>query len=177
MAGFLKVLLHNVLQGPSTDPYPLGPTFSPDAIRGKVTIDPEKCMGCGICDYTCVAGAIHIDRREDGHTITVYQNSCCLCANCRKYCPAEAIVITDDWHSAHTHEEQYEKIEQQTITKEACKNCGTLIRPIPLELAHKLYDGKTDIDPEHVRLLCPKCRQLEDAKRTYQSLPKAAAAK
>ena len=166
------MLLRNALQGPSTDPYPFAPTFSPKEIRGQVVVDPEKCMGCGICDYTCVAGAIHIDKREDGHTITVYHNACCRCANCYKYCPVGAIYLTDNWHSAHDHAVQYEQIEQQVITKEHCLNCGEPIRPIPLELATRLYAGKDDIDPDHVRHLCPKCRQMEDARRLHNSLAK-----
>ena len=33
MAGFLKVLFRNLLEGPSTDPFPLGETFTPDRLR------------------------------------------------------------------------------------------------------------------------------------------------
>ena len=36
---------------------------------------------------------------------------------------------------------------------------------LPLKLAQKLYAHDEGIDPERVRLLCPKCRQLDDARR------------
>lgn len=166
MASFLKVLLRNVLQGPSTDPYPMGETFSPKNIRGNVVVNPELCLGCNMCVHVCTAGAIHIEHREDGHTITIYHNSCCHCANCRSYCPTGAITLTDNWHSAHLASEQYEQIEQKTIAKEPCSKCGALIRVLPLPMMEKLYAGKKDIDPDHVRHLCPNCRQLEDAERT-----------
>ena len=35
MAGFLKVLFRNLLEGPSTDPFPLGETFTPARLRGR----------------------------------------------------------------------------------------------------------------------------------------------
>ena len=83
MAGFLKILFRNLLQGPSTDPFPLGETFTPERLRGRVKIDPNLCMGCGVCRHVCAAGAINIRQKPDnsGYTITVWQNSCCLCAS------------------------------------------------------------------------------------------------
>ena len=41
MAGFLKVLFRNLLEGPSTDPFPLGETFTPERLRGKAVVDPD----------------------------------------------------------------------------------------------------------------------------------------
>lgn len=45
MAGFLKVLFRNLLEGPSTDPFPLGETFTPARLRGRAKVDPTLCMG------------------------------------------------------------------------------------------------------------------------------------
>ena len=167
MAGFLKVLFRNLLDGPSTDPFPLGPTFTPERLRGKVVIDPDLCMGCGVCRHVCTAGAIDIRPKEDnsGYSITVWRDSCCLCASCRHYCPTGAMSITNDWHLVHPESEKYEMLEQHTIDYVPCKHCGTLIRPIPLKLAECIYAHNAEISPEEIRLLCPKCRQLEDAKR------------
>lgn len=175
MAGFLKVLFRNLLEGPSTDPFPLGETFTPERLRGRAVVDPDLCMGCGICRHSCAAGAIHIGQLPDGSgfTITIWQNSCCLCASCRHYCPAGAMSISTDWHSAHTQAEKYKKLEQHTIKYEPCVACGALMRPIPKVLADKLYAWNTEIDPELTRKLCPKCRQIEDAKRNACVLPTA----
>ncbi|MDO5484042.1 MAG: hydrogenase [Desulfovibrionaceae bacterium] len=173
MAGFLKVLFRNLLEGPSTDPYPLGETFTPARLRGRVEVDPTLCMGCGICYHSCAAGAINISKLEDGsgYTITVWHNSCCLCASCRLYCPTGAMSLTNDWHSAHAEEDKFKRIEQHTIKYEPCSVCGTLIRPIPADMAQRIYAQKTDIDAEAIRHMCPKCRQLEDAKRTLSAFP------
>lgn len=175
MAGFLKVLFRNLLEGPSTDPFPLGETFTPDRLRGRAVVDPDLCMGCGICRHSCAAGAIHIGQKPDGSgfTITIWQNSCCLCASCRHYCPTGAMSISTDWHTAHVQAEKYDRLEQHTIKYEPCVACGALMRPIPKVLADKLYAWNTEIDPELTRKLCPKCRQIEDAKRNACVLPTA----
>lgn len=124
-------------------------------------------MGCGICRDVCAAGAINITHLDDdsGYTITIWQNSCCLCASCRHYCPTGAMSISTDWHSAHPEAEKFERLEQHTIKYEPCANCGTLMRPIPRHLAERLYAGNPELDPELIRRICPKCRQIEDCKR------------
>jgi formate hydrogenlyase subunit 6/NADH:ubiquinone oxidoreductase subunit I len=167
MAGFLKVLLRNVLEGPSTDPFPFGETFTPERLRGRAKVDPELCMGCGICRNSCTAGAINITPLSDGsgYTITIWQNSCCLCASCRHYCPTGAMSITNDWHSAHPEEEKFNRLEQHTIKYEPCAACGTLMRPVPAALARRLYAANPEIDSEKIRHLCPQCRRREDASR------------
>lgn len=168
MASFLKVLFRNLLEGPSTDPFPLGETFTPDRLRGKCVVDPELCMGCGVCKNACAAGAIDISKKEDGYTITIWRDSCCLCASCRHYCPTGAMSITNDWHHAHEDKDKYECIEQKTIKYEPCAHCGALIRPLPLVMAEKLYAFNKDVDADTIRHLCPKCRQLADARRIEQ---------
>ena len=167
MAGFLKVLLRNVLEGPSTDPFPLGETFTPKRFRGKVVLDPDLCMGCGICRHTCAAGAININVRNDmsGYDFTVWHNSCCLCASCRHYCPTKAITLTNDWHNAHEQGEKFTWMEQKFVPYLPCEGCGTPMRPLPLSVALRIYVNNPDIDPAHIIKLCPKCRQREDAQR------------
>lgn len=166
MSSFLKVLFKNVLEGPSTDPFPLGETFTPERLRGKCVVDPELCMGCGVCKSVCAANAIDITPKEDksGYTITVWRNSCCLCASCRHYCPTGAMSISNDWRHAHFQEEKYNVLEQHTIDYEPCANCGALIRPLPLKLAEKLYAQNKEIDAESIRRLCPQCRRIQDAR-------------
>lgn len=167
MAGFLKVLFRNLLDGPSTDPFPAGETFTPDRFRGKVKVDPELCMGCGICRHTCAAGAINISPRADqsGYDITIWHNSCCLCASCRHYCPTEAITLTTDWHNAHPQSEKFEWTEHQFMPYVPCEGCGAPMRRLPIHIAKKIYAFNTDIDLEKIIKLCPKCRQVEDATR------------
>lgn len=168
MAGFLKVLFRNLLEGPSTDPFPLGETFTPKRLRGKCVIDPDLCMGCGVCKNVCAAGAIDISQKTDGsgYTITVWRNSCCLCASCRTYCPTGAMTLVNDWHSAQPQAEKYQCLEQHEIDYVPCRSCGALFRPVPLKILQKLYAFNKELDAEKLQYLCPKCRQIEDARKT-----------
>ena len=86
---FLKILWDNLKKGPVTDAFPFGETYTPDRLRGRVEIDPALCVGCGTCVHVCAAGAINISKFEDGSgfEITVWRNSCCLCAQCRQPYP------------------------------------------------------------------------------------------
>ena len=95
---FLKILWDNLKKGPVTDAFPFGETYTPDRLRGRVEIDPALCVGCGTCVHVCAAGAINISKFEDGSgfEITVWRNSCCLCAQCRHYCPTKAVTLTND---------------------------------------------------------------------------------
>ena len=167
MIKFLKVLVDNVVKGPSTDPFPLGETFTPERFRGKVTIDPELCMGCGMCRHVCAAGAINITVRSDssGYDISVWHNSCCLCASCRQFCPTKAITLSNDWHNAHPQEDKFNWVEKKFIPYMHCSGCGSPMRLIPKHMLDGLYINNKDVDLEHIRGLCPTCRQIEDAKR------------
>lgn len=175
MAGFLKVLLNNLLQGPSTDPYPLGETFTPERVRARCVVDPEICVGCGMCRYSCAAGAINITKKPDnsGFTITIWRDSCCLCAACRHYCPTGAMSLNNDWHFAHPEAEKYTFLEQHTIDFVPCIECGNLMRPLPLKMAERIYAHDPNVEPDHIRRLCPQCRRLEDARRNERVYPEA----
>ncbi len=169
----MRVLFRNLLQGPSTDPFPAGETFTPERLRGKPVIDPDLCMGCGVCKSVCAGGAIDISPKEDqsGYTITVWHNTCCHCASCRHFCPTGAMSLNNNWHTTHDASEKYNLVEQHTINYEPCARCGAMIRPLPAKLAEKLYKSNPDVDPEQVRHLCPKCRQLDDAHRVENKKP------
>ncbi len=177
MKKFLKVLAKNIVQGPSTDPFPLGETFTPEKFRGKVVVDTDLCMGCGACRFVCTAGAIHIEQRTKvsgdgapaggalGYDFTVWHNSCCLCASCRHVCPTKAITLSNDWHNAHEQSQKFTWNEQKFMPYTPCETCGAPMRLLPLEIAEKLYAHNTDVDAAHIVRICPQCRQQEDAAR------------
>ncbi len=160
MAGFLKVLFRNLLQGPSTDPFPLGETFTPERLRGRGEDRPQPVHGLRHVRHVCAAGAINIRKSEDnsGYKITVWQNSCCLCASLPPVLPHQAISITNDWHSAHLASEIYRDDQQPSITNPA--RLRGPMRPLPLKQAEQhLRQEHCEIDADQIRHLCPKCRR------------------
>ena len=153
---FLKILWDNLKKGE---------TYTPDRLRGRVEIDPALCVGCGTCVHVCAAGAINISKFEDGSgfEITVWRNSCCLCAQCRHYCPTKAVTLTNDWHSAHRATEKYTQITRAKVKYDYCAVCGAKMRVLPQEVLNRIYAKHSEVDVDVISHLCPNCRRIDVA--------------
>ena len=162
---FLKVLWNNLRQGPVTDPFPFGETYTPERLRGRVEIDASLCTGCGTCAHVCTAGAINIARKDDGSgfDVTVWRNTCCLCGQCRYYCPTKAITISNNWHNAHRNTQKYTWLTRASITYDTCEGCGARMRFLPKSVIDRIYAGHNEVNARRIAHLCPKCRLLESA--------------
>ena len=166
MFKFLKILIRNIFQGPATEAFPLAPAPTPDRFRGRVSINPDLCVGCGICKHVCTGGAINISPSADktGYHYTVWYNSCCLCGSCRYYCPTNAISIVNNWHNSHFQEEKYKMAETHFIPYMHCEGCGAPMRVLPPHIAAKIY-AHSPVDVNKIIKLCPSCRQIATAEQ------------
>ena len=57
----------------------------------SLTIDHQKCIGCGACVSDCLQKCLAL---EDGLAVQV-QNTCNACGHCVAICPAGAVAIPD----------------------------------------------------------------------------------
>lgn len=155
---FLKILLKNLLKGPSTDPFPFGETFTPAAYRGKVTFDEQACVGCRMCEHVCPGGAIRFADKPDGLHFMIWHNTCISCGLCAHYCLTKAIKLSNNWHLSHLQEEKYEMTDHAVVSFTTCVSCGTQMLPAADALMQLAY---RDVSPrtEHLRRLCPECRR------------------
>lgn len=58
----------------------------------KAIINPEKCIGCGLCKENCKFNAIE----QDNDKYIVNEYACEGCSTCEYNCPVNAITMVDD---------------------------------------------------------------------------------
>ena len=59
----------------------------------KPIIDEDMCMGCGICEESCVASVIDA---SSGIAEVIHPEDCVGCGSCLDACPAGAITDIED---------------------------------------------------------------------------------
>ena len=57
------------------------------------SVDPEKCFGCGICEYLCPYSSIKVVATEAGDKAQTISASCKGCGICASKCPRLAITM------------------------------------------------------------------------------------
>jgi len=122
----LPELWRTLFTRPITVRYPFGPLELPPYFRGKVTIEPALCTGCGACVRDCPAFALELERESDAlsplvlsssTSLTVnsaegskgrekfrlihYHDRCAYCGQCEASCRFGAIALTSEFvHAA-----------------------------------------------------------------------------
>lgn len=68
----------------------------------KVTIDKDKCVGCGLCKSDCVGMVIDI---VDGKAVKG-DKGCIMCGHCEAICPQNAVTLEGFDDKVEEYEEQ-----------------------------------------------------------------------
>ena len=58
----------------------------------EVTVDHEKCTGCGECVEVC---PVDVYELQDEKSVPVNAEECLGCESCVEVCPNEAITVTE----------------------------------------------------------------------------------
>ena len=61
--------------------------------RGRVTIFPNWCKGCGLCVEFCPAGVL--EQGSEGRVTVAHPEKCTACRWCELHCPDFAIFVAD----------------------------------------------------------------------------------
>jgi formate hydrogenlyase subunit 6/NADH:ubiquinone oxidoreductase subunit I len=86
-----KTVLKNLFTGPATEPYPFVEKKFLSGTRGKVDIEIEKCIYCGICQRKCPTAAITVTKEPK--TWAVNRMGCISCNACVEVCPKKCLVL------------------------------------------------------------------------------------
>ena len=85
-------ILRTLLRRRETVAYPAGPLLLHESYRGRVTVDIDRCVGCGLCARDCPTSAIEVDRQGTGAVrVKIYHDRCATCGLCGSSCPRGAI--------------------------------------------------------------------------------------
>ena len=119
--------------------YPLEPMETPPGLRGKITVDPDLCFGCGGCANVCPAGVIVIsDGEQYTRLMEFFWSRCTYCARCEEVCTEGAIRLTPQFEtSTDKAADLYMRLE---VFMGPCQRCGRCFKP-PTPLDRMMKTG------------------------------------
>ena len=90
--------LKNLFQKPATMNYPVNEKDTFSDIRGKLTFDASKCVGCKLCSRDCPAKAIEIIKVADKQFKAVVDlDRCIFCGQCVSSCNKDALKCSNQF--------------------------------------------------------------------------------
>jgi len=86
-----KTLFKSIIHGPYTVLYPIKKKETYERTRGKIEINIDDCIYCGMCERRCPAGAIKVDRANKSWAIDRFR--CIQCNYCAEGCPKKCLKM------------------------------------------------------------------------------------
>lgn len=161
MVKFLKILSISAREGTATRKYPFeSPLVTPE-FRGRVDIDPVKCVGCGACVRICPPSALTLNYEGDETVLKYFIGRCIFCGMCAYVCPQDAITVTKEFELATPKlDDLHDEVVHRTVK---CVVCGKPFTTVKLlKDVEKRIDGG-DMDP--LLNTCPECRRKLTVRR------------
>lgn len=102
--GMLKLIRRNFFRKAPTRLYPIVPERDAfERSRGRIELEPENCILCGICSKKCPADAITVDRATGKWELNATR--CIICGECVISCPKKTIKMTNERRHSMTEKQ------------------------------------------------------------------------
>ena len=113
--------------------YPFAPHDPEPGFRGKITVDPDLCFGCGGCAHVCPAGVIVVrDADQLTRDLEFHWSRSPYCGRCEEFCPEGAIHMSAQFETATDRHE--DMVIHLRVFMGPCQRCGRcFLPPTPLE--------------------------------------------
>jgi len=85
-----NMVLRSLFKKPATLMYPIRPREWTERTRGRIDIEIENCIFCGICARKCPTDALVVDKVAKSWAIA--RMGCIQCSCCVEVCPKDCLV-------------------------------------------------------------------------------------
>lgn len=99
----LRLILDNLKRGTLTAKFPEKQPVSPN-YRGMVSIDSERCVGCGQCAYSCPSCAMEVHREGDKYQWKYDAAKCTFCGRCVDRCKLHLLTMATERPPVYEHQ-------------------------------------------------------------------------
>jgi ferredoxin len=153
-----QLIANNLGSGPITLRFPKRvPT--PERLRGRVQLNPDRCIGCATCAYVCASSAIEV--RDDVIACEWEYDAarCAFCGRCADLCPTHALAMEAGRPPVYRQRGALRVAHR--ITYPRCTECGQPATPVSDLILARAYDEISAAVREWSGL-CARCRQRRD---------------
>jgi hydrogenase-4 component H len=147
----LRQIAFGMTNARATVGYPLAALAPDPAYRGRVTVDTERCVGCGGCADVCPARCVLVtDLSSRRRVIRRHLDRCLLCGRCEEACAYDAVHVVADWETGTT--DRADLLIEQNLFMGVCDRCGRCYVPYHpldrLEATGMRADEPALLDPD-----------------------------
>jgi len=112
-----KNVLKALLSKPATLMYPKNPAKKTKVTRGRLENDIARCIFCGMCQRTCPAVALSVDRQSRTWEVDRYR--CVVCSACVQVCPVKCLRMENDYTKPSSDKQMKERLHSEPPQKPA----------------------------------------------------------
>lgn len=157
MLRILQVIAGNAASAPATVRLP-DHVPAPARFRGRVLLEPARCVACGTCAYVCVSNAITGAELGAAYGWTYEPGRCAFCARCVDHCVGGALSMEEAAAPVYTRPGEL-RVEVR-VPFPACVSCGAPTRPVTEALLRRAY-AQVGGEARELARRCERCRRRE----------------